>query len=87
MVLNSIPVCVMEPTYPINLGYIARVMKNFGLSELFIINPQVKLSDAYPFASHGRDLIDSAVILRSLNLSSPFRFEDLLDSIYDRSHL
>ncbi|MEK0325709.1 MAG: TrmJ/YjtD family RNA methyltransferase [Nitrosopumilus sp.] len=66
VVLNSIPVCVMEPTYPINLGYIARVMKNFGLSELFIINPKVKLSDAYPFASHGRDLIDSAVILRNL---------------------
>ena len=66
MLMNSFPVCIMEPTYPINLGYIARVMKNFGFSELFIINPQVKLSDAYPFASHGRDLIDSAVIFRNL---------------------
>jgi len=66
VLMNSFPVCIMEPTYPINLGYIARVMKNFGFSELFIINPQVKLSDAYPFASHGRDLIDSAVIFRNL---------------------
>ncbi len=32
-------VAVMEPLYQINLGYIARTMKNFGLSKLYLINP------------------------------------------------
>ncbi|MFQ6011382.1 MAG: RNA methyltransferase [Nitrososphaerales archaeon] len=67
VVLDSFPICVLEPTYQINLGYIARTMKNFGFSELFIVKPQVRLSDAYPFASHGRDIIDSAVVLDSFS--------------------
>jgi TrmH family RNA methyltransferase len=53
-------VALVEPMYEINVGHIARVMKNFGLEELLLINPKVDLSKARKFASHGVDILDKA---------------------------
>ncbi|WP_271254945.1 RNA methyltransferase [Pseudanabaena sp. Chao 1811] len=51
-----------------NLGSVARVMKNFGLSELWLVNPQCdRLSDeAIHMAVHAREILENAIIVESL---------------------
>jgi TrmH family RNA methyltransferase len=50
-------VVVVDPETPGNVGTIARAMKNFGLSELKLVNPPVLREDgeAYGFAGHARE--------------------------------
>jgi len=51
-----------------NLGSVARVMKNFGLSELWLVNPQCdRLSDeAMQMAVHAPEILENARIVHSL---------------------
>ncbi|KTG08348.1 RNA methyltransferase [Haloprofundus marisrubri] len=50
-------VVVVDPKTPGNIGTIARAMKNFGLSELKLVNPPElhRDDDAYGFAGHARE--------------------------------
>ncbi|MGQ4555672.1 TrmJ/YjtD family RNA methyltransferase [Halobellus sp. GM3] len=50
-------VVVVEPETPGNVGTIARAMKNFGLSELKLVDPPeiTEDSEAYGFAGHARE--------------------------------
>ena len=50
-------VVVVEPETPGNVGTIARAMKNFGLSDLKLVNPPALPEDgeAYGFAGHARE--------------------------------
>jgi TrmH family RNA methyltransferase len=50
-------VVVVDPQTPGNVGTIARAMKNFGLSELKLIDPPEldRDGDAYGFAGHARE--------------------------------
>ena len=50
-------VVVVEPETPGNVGTIARAMKNFGLSDLKLVNPPPLEPDgeAYGFAGHARE--------------------------------
>ena len=50
-------VVVVDPETPGNVGTIARAMKNFGLSELKLVNPPELREDgeAYGFAGHARE--------------------------------
>ncbi|WP_224335518.1 RNA methyltransferase [Haloprofundus halobius] len=50
-------VVVVEPKTPGNVGTIARAMKNFGLSELKLVDPPElhRDGDAYGFAGHARE--------------------------------
>lgn len=52
-----------------NLGYIARVSKNFGVSRLHLVNPRAdpKGRKALMFAKHAKDLLESAVVYKSLD--------------------
>ena len=53
----EIAVAVVDPETPGNVGTIARGMKNFGLSELYLVDPP-KLDpdgEAYGFAGHARE--------------------------------
>lgn len=58
--MGKISIALMEPIYEVNVGLIARVMKNFGLEELLLINPKVDLNRARKFASHGVDILEKA---------------------------
>lgn len=51
-----------------NLGSVSRVMKNFGLSELWLVNPQCdRLSDeAIHMAVHACEILENAKIVESL---------------------
>ncbi|WP_255196257.1 RNA methyltransferase [Halorarius litoreus] len=55
--MSSISVAIVDPQTPGNVGTIARGMKNFGLSELLLVNPPELDPDgeAYGFAGHARE--------------------------------
>ena len=63
-----IEVAVMEPLYQINLGYIARVMKNFGLSRLYLINPRCNHlgRQAVQYSKHAREILENASICKDV---------------------
>ncbi|MGI0100849.1 MAG: TrmH family RNA methyltransferase [Candidatus Micrarchaeaceae archaeon] len=58
----SVDVAVMEPKYQVNIGYIARVSKNFGVRNLIFINPRCdyKGKEAVKYSKHAVDLLRNA---------------------------
>jgi TrmH family RNA methyltransferase len=63
----DITVVVVEPHYQINLGYIARIAKNFSAGSLVLVNPKCRYNgkNARKYAKHGVDLLDSARVCGS----------------------
>lgn len=59
-------VVFVEPESPGNIGFLARAMKNFGLSKLVLINPCPLKDETYYHAMHAEDLIENLVIYESL---------------------
>lgn len=61
-------IVLVKPEYGINLGAVARAMKNFGFSELFIVSPKCDPLgfDAIKYSKHARELLESAKICKSL---------------------
>ena len=70
-------VVLVEPREPRNIGAAARAMKNFGLEELVLINPERPLDEsAYRLATRGAaDVLDRAQVVADLD-------EALADSVY-----
>ncbi len=68
MLLEGIRIILVEPAGSRNVGSIARVMKNFGLHHLVLVNPQCDRSDveAKHMAVHAQDVLESAVVVSSL---------------------
>jgi len=65
--LLNLKVVLVEPLYEANVGYVSRVMKNFGIKDLLVVNPLVDLgTESSIFASHAKDVIDNAKISTSL---------------------
>lgn len=56
----------MEPRYEGNVGSVARVMKNFGLSDLWLVRPCRLGPQAKAMAVHAGDLLGRARKVRSL---------------------
>lgn len=57
-------VVLVRPQEPGNIGSAARVMKNFGLSELVLVAPQCPLSkEAFYLATHAKDILEGARIV------------------------
>lgn len=61
--MTSIKIVLVEPETPENIGFTARVMKNFGLKELVLVNPKCSLEKAYKTAMHARDILENARIV------------------------
>lgn len=66
--LENIRIVLIEPAGELNIGSIARVMKNMGLETLLIVNPRC---DPYSFSArqmavHGGDVLARAKIVNSL---------------------
>ncbi len=61
-------IVLVEPAGARNLGSVARVMKNFGLAQLVLVNPQCdRLSDeAMHMAVHAKDVLESAIVVPDL---------------------
>lgn len=60
-------VVLVEPEHEGNIGAVARLMKNFGFSELFLVKPRVNLgTETMAYASHAREIVTEAVIVEYL---------------------
>lgn len=57
---------------PENVGFVARVMKNFGFTKLYLYDCKVSVK-SFKTASHARDILKNAIILKN--------FEEILDHV------
>ncbi len=66
MALENIRVVMINTSHPGNIGAAARVMKNMGLSRLYLVNPkQFPNYEATAMASGADDLLSKAVLCAS----------------------
>lgn len=68
MGLAGLRIVLVEPAGPMNVGSIARVMKNFGLHNLVLVNPQCDPvgEEALKMAVHAKEILESAVLVTTL---------------------
>ncbi len=66
--LNVFRVVLVEPHYGGNIGSVARLMENFGVRELYIVNPLADPfgDEAMRWAVHAKKTLESARIVGSL---------------------
>ncbi len=66
--LNHIRVVLVEPAGALNVGAIARVMKNFGLTQLAIVQPRCEVlgDEARQMAVHAADVLESALVVETM---------------------
>ena len=67
-----ITIVLLGTEYGLSIGMIARAMKNFGLTELVLIDPKVKKTnkDAIKYAKHAQDVLKKAKIKKKNYLKS-----------------
>jgi tRNA/rRNA methyltransferase len=62
MLPRGVSVTLVEPKGPVNVGHVARLVQNFGVEKLYLVEPKVDLSVAAVYASHASDVLDRAVV-------------------------
>ncbi|MDY7022241.1 MAG: RNA methyltransferase [Cyanobacteriota bacterium] len=64
----NIRIILVEPAGALNIGSVARILKNMGLQQLVLVNPQCDFrgEEAYRMAVHAADLLDSAIVTANL---------------------
>ncbi len=67
-ILAEVRVVLVEPAGPLNVGAIARGMKNFGLQQLVLVNPQCDplSAEAKLMAVHAADILETAQVMATL---------------------
>jgi len=63
----EIRVVLVEPMYQGNIGSVARAMKNFGYTNLVLVNPCKLEGEARAMASHARDILEDARVTLSFD--------------------
>ncbi len=68
MALTDIRIVLVEPAGPLNVGSIARIMKNMGLEQLVLVNPHCDPlgPEARQMAVHAGDLLEQARCVSTL---------------------
>jgi len=68
MALAKVQIVLVEPAGPLNVGSVARVMKNMGLRTLVLVNPQCDPLglEARQMAVHGVDILETAQRVETL---------------------
>jgi tRNA C32,U32 (ribose-2'-O)-methylase TrmJ len=61
--MPHIQIVLVEPLYEGNVGFTARVMKNFGFTDLILINPCTIGNEGKARASHADDVLMQARIM------------------------
>ncbi|WP_117238472.1 RNA methyltransferase [Thermus sediminis] len=69
--MDWVRIVLVGPQEPMNLGAVARAMRNFGLSRLYVVNPSPRVGppwakEAYWLAVHAEEVLDRAVVVGSL---------------------
>jgi len=60
---DVLSITIVGAEYPVNLGYTARLMKNFGLRRLYLVGPNCDMRAASVYASHGADILKDAEVV------------------------
>ena len=68
----TIAIVLVEPQYPINVGHIARLMKNFGLKRLYFVRPHFDKAEATKYSTHGKDVLMTAKTVTLSHLRKKF---------------
>lgn len=65
----DIHIVLIEPEHEGNIGLIARIMKNFGYMNLWLVNPKTRLGpEARALASHAQEILMQAKIVKNPEL-------------------
>ncbi len=66
---NRFRIVLVAPEYGMNVGSVARAMKNFGFSELFIVSPKCNPLgfDAIKYSKHAKEVLQKAKIRKTLS--------------------
>ena len=66
--LAGVRIVLVEPAGPLNVGAIARVMKNLGLYKLVMVNPQCDplSAEAKLMAVHAADILEAAEVVTTM---------------------
>ncbi len=57
----NVRVVLVEPEYSSNVGAVCRAMKNFGHSEIYLVNPKCRMDiNAYKGAKHAKEILENA---------------------------
>ncbi len=69
-------VVLVEPETPGNIGSVCRVMKNFGVRQLLLVNPRCDYLDgeAYGRAMHARDILKKAEVVSQFSCLKKFDY-------------
>ncbi|HWR25162.1 MAG TPA: RNA methyltransferase [Methanosarcina sp.] len=59
-------IVLVEPIYQGNVGSVARAMKNFGYTDLVLVNPCKLEGEARAMSSHAREVLEGAKITSTL---------------------
>ncbi|MDR2944866.1 MAG: RNA methyltransferase [Methanosarcinales archaeon] len=62
----NLRIVLVEPLYQGNVGSVCRVMKNFGFTELYLVNPCPLEGEARAMASHAGDVLLNAKICSAI---------------------
>ncbi|NLA38741.1 MAG: RNA methyltransferase [Methanomicrobiales archaeon] len=73
--MPEVSIVLIEPLYEGNVGFAARVMKNFGFTRLVLVSPCTLGDEAIMRASHARDLLDGA---RRMTIDEVYRGFDFV---------
>jgi tRNA/rRNA methyltransferase len=60
---GNLSVTIVGAEYPVNVGYAARLLKNFGVRRLYLVEPKVDMRAASVYASHGADILKDAEVV------------------------
>ncbi len=73
----EVSVILVHPQGPINIGMIARVIKNFGFQNLILYHPECEIgSDARKFSMHGLDILKNARVIQDNDFSLKTLFNE-----------
>lgn len=66
--LRQVRIVLVEPAGPLNVGAIARILKNMGLHQLILVNPQCDphSADARQMAVHAQEILQHAQVVSTL---------------------
>jgi TrmH family RNA methyltransferase len=59
---RGMSVTLVEPRGPVNVGHVARLVQNFGVGKLYLVEPKADLSVAAIYASHASGVLDRAIV-------------------------
>lgn len=63
----EVTVILVEPEFESTIGFLARAMKNFGMTELRLVNPLARIGrEAHMWASHAQEVLDNVKIFADL---------------------